>query len=124
MKVNRSSWHYQLNEAIQGGMQHSRQNLCRYFWTTIGSIGMVLFVTALLSGLLFCVGMAVYEFCTAPASNRVMISYLVSMLALPALSVKLFRYYAGTNTAIETPNFWIEFAKAKKNKFCPLIEFV
>ena len=124
MIVNTDSWHFKLNKQFWGLIVCKDSNLCRYFWMTAF---VVLLATMLLSmwiGMLTIVVLVVWS---TPFHER-MIAAIVVLWCLGTplcsfLAIKGFRKLIGTNTSIPTPSLLSEYIKAKKNKYCPIIEF-
>jgi hypothetical protein len=131
MKVSKNSWHYKLNDSLfQGYIESAGNNLCRYFWMTIGSMCKVciglLIITLIIT--LVTVGVrALYLGVAALCLNAVSLQiavwlFLLLLIALPSVAINCLRRFI-ISTKIPAPNILIEFIKAKKDEYCPMIDF-
>jgi len=118
VKVRRKSWHYRLSHLL-GNLERRSDNLCAYFWRMV-------VVLLVLSFILFCVFQMVYTLFMNPATLEIMIfvSVIVLIFAAPPISIYYLRKWLGHSPELPAENIFIEFAKAKKRKVCPLIEYV
>jgi hypothetical protein len=123
MKISESAWHYNLYRmGFDGGHASGTANLCSYFWRTVaGGLKALCFVGFLLA-IVVLAGMVIFQhpwWCLAA----------VAVIA----AVILYIEYGPTDlphrdgTPLETirePGLIRSYIQAKKDKVCPLIEFV
>ena len=117
MKIKRSSWHYKLNHLE--GYERSYDSLCLYFWKLVFKI------VALLLFAVFFVACA-FKLITSPFIIPILIIFLFFMLStvLPLIAITSLREKLGKSPELPKENIIIEFVRAKKEKICPLIEYV
>lgn len=124
MIVNTNSWHFKLNGRWWGIWEHDSSNLCKYFWETVLS---VLITALIVSVICFVIGMWGYLIWNVPFYNKIMgviiIAWFFSIVFVPIFAIKGFRKLVGEDVAIPIPSLFAEYVKAKKNKYCPIIEF-
>lgn len=128
MKVYRDSWHYKFNSFLDGAYttESDLPNLCRYFWRTIYNLFIVIVVIGICVGFLF----KALPYFFAPGGLNLLIGIfcIIAMIILPVLAISIFRDYGlSEKTKIRDPkfiNYVKEYSKAKKNKYCPIIEYV
>ena len=120
MKVKRNSWHYRLNDFLWNDLRWRGKNLCRYFWMTVWSVFVVM-------GILLSFGSICWALYTGLNAYEAIVCLIIVVwagsMSLPFLAVAKFRHYVGENIELKTPNILIEFIKAKKGKYCPMIDF-
>ena len=131
MKVKKSSWHYKLNENMQSTyIEHSGHNLCRYFWMTVGSMCKVCIGCSLIALLFVLIGaiskgiwLGIASYCLNDVVLQIISwLFLTSVIITPSAAIYYLRR-RDISTEIPTPNILVEFIKAKKNKYCPMIDF-
>jgi hypothetical protein len=141
MEINRNSWHYRL---LKFSDTVPSTSLCLYFWqvalvvpikglvvAVFGSLLGVCLVTFLL---LFAAPLATLLFFLIsdlpPSSDWVLLNllgaiiWLIPIVLFGEVAVKKILRNKETNYTPKEPNILLEFLKAKKEKICPLIQFV
>ncbi len=113
MIINKTSWHYRLNRDINGSFYPT--NLCSHFWVTIGSL------LKCLVGIIICCFLIGGIILTATILP-IIVGFVISSIIIPTIVIYYFRKVF-KKTEIHTPSFVVEYFKAKKNKYCPTIEY-
>ena len=113
MKIKRSS----LISKIAG--TRYQDNLCRFFWRLVGHVLLAIFIT----GAAFII---IFAWIINPHAIFILIALLfcVAFVGLPALAIKCLRAILGKSPELPYENIVFEYLKAKKQKVCPLIEYV
>ena len=146
MKVNNNSWHYRLLTGdifvIQGvNSWNVSSSLCLYFWQVVFMLlwkGVALFfltpfvinsllILPLVSTLgLITTGVIVQGDTGLTVLVMELIVIIVFVIVLAGLSLYTFlKDKTDLADVVEKdPNLFVEYIKAKKNKLCPIIEFV
>ena len=146
MKVNKNSWHYRLLTGDIFGIQgvnswNVSSSLCLYFWQVVFMLlwkGVALFfltpfvinsllILPLVSTLgLITTGVIVQGDTGLTVLVMELIVIIVFVLVLAGLSLYTFlKDKTDLADVVEKdPNLFVEYIKAKKNKLCPIIEFV
>lgn len=117
MKVRRSSWHYKIRNL--GVYPPDNENFCRYCRTLAFNLFIILILTTT-------VAEVAYKFFSDPfwISNSIMVLFGVTSVFLPMLSISFIRKRLGHPVKVPQETLIIEYLKTKKNKFCPMIEYV
>lgn len=118
MKISRKSWHYKIRN-LGNDFGIYNDTLCRYFWAIVIRIVLITVCTAAIATL-------VYGYFTSPfwISTSIMILFLISSVVLPVWAVCFVRKRFGGPPELPKETLIFEYLKAKKNKVCPLIEYV
>jgi len=118
MRVRRSSWHYKLSY-LGSDYERGNDNLCGYFWRTVGKAVLLLGVFSLAS-------LLVYTYFThlLVISNTILLLFVLSSLIVPPLVIVYIRKILGKSPEMPYGNVLTGYLKARKQKVCPLIEFV
>ena len=146
MKVNKNSWHYRLLTGDIFGIQgvnswNVSSSLCLYFWQVVFMLlwkGVALFfltpfvinsllILPLVSTLgLITTGVIVQGNTGLTVLVMELIVIIVVVIVLAGLSLYTFlKDKTDLADVVEKdPNLFVEYIKAKKNKLCPIIEFV
>lgn len=146
MKVNKNSWHYRLLTGDIFGIQgvnswNVSSSLCLYFWQVVFMLlwkGVALFfltpfvinsllILPLVSTLgLITTGVIVQGDTGLTVLVMELIVIIVFVIVLAGLSLYTFlKDKTDLADVVEKdPNLFVEYIKAKKNKLCPIIEFV
>lgn len=136
MEISQDSWHHRLNRFYNGNPDG--MSLCYYFWRTvlcvISSIGFVVLVIFLLY---FAVTPFLYAFFgidISTTTNGRLTGFLITEVVIAIIGVCIFADYREDrkqhkaevlhNLKPKTPNILVEYVKAVKNNFCPIIEVV
>ena len=141
MEINRKSWHYRMNCYMDGeGSVRKWDNLCSYFWKTVFNVILKIVMWGLLTG----VGIvALFVFYTMGGDvvskfidlsdyamiNVVIINMITGLMlfaAVIACVVVLMLSIFVLPKAIKdstSDNLVTQYIKAKKQKYCPRIEF-
>ena len=122
VKVKRSSWHYKIShvgDTIESGID----NLCFYFWRLVWKLILVLSAIIIVPSMCYIV---IYTYITSHfiISNSIMMIFIISCATLPPVVIYFIRIKIGEPLKTQGENIVFEFIKAKKNKICPLIEYV
>jgi len=119
MKVKRSSWHYKASNFGNGGFENRNDNLCWYFWRLIFKV-----VVGVAFTIVIC--MMLYAYFTSPLliPHTILLLFFVAIFAVPIAVIYLIRKKFGKSPEMPYGNIVAEYIKAKKNKVCPLIEYV
>lgn len=144
MKINTNSWHYKIAEDFgTNSWKSPSENFCAYFWQVVlGTIAVILICAGGL--VLFCAS-CYTVFCTLLIpiyhvfTNFNLIDSLYLLCWALALEIIIRKnipitwklhdilYYApwhNLKAKDMEPNILVEYLKAKKQKICPIIEFV
>lgn len=113
MKIRKSSWHYKIVEMTSDG--NVPANLCGYFWRLV--LGLV--AIASLLGMLGFIGWLTYE--KWPWS---IIAIGVTVLVFGSIMWAFGLCSHLPNRPSSEPGLFRQWLKAKKDKVCPLIEYV
>ena len=146
MKVHKNSWHYRLLTGDIFGIQgvnswNVSSSLCLYFWQVVFMLlwkGVALFfltpfvinsllILPLVSTLgLITTGVIVQGDTGLTVLVMELIVIIVFVIVLAGLSLYTFlKDKTDLADVVEKdPNLFVEYIKAKKNKLCPIIEFV
>ena len=146
MKVNKNSWHYRLLTGDIFGIQgvnswNVSSSLCLYFWQVVFMLlwkGVALFfltpfvinsllILPLVSTLgLITTGVIVQGDTGLTVLVMELIVIIVFVIVLAGLCLYTFlKDKTDLADVVEKdPNLFVEYIKAKKNKLCPIIEFV
>lgn len=115
MIINKTSWHYRLNRDLNGSYYPT--NLCSYFWVTIGSL------LKCLVGIIACcffIGCIIWVAVKFP----IIVGFVISSILIPTTAIYYFqKIFPTEKTEVHAPSFVVEYFKAKKNKYCPTIEY-
>ena len=125
MIVKKDSWHYKLAESVWKFTYIPKvgNNLCKYFWMVIWAGFVYLFILLFCLFILLLVSIAFYSNIYTSISAVIAIFFGLCVFAIPSFAVFCFREYVGENIEISTPAILSDYAKAKKNKICPMIDF-
>jgi hypothetical protein len=130
LRFSRRSWHYWLysrNLFFIRGYRTGAKNLCAYFWSIVGIVVGNLLLIAVLLALLIYLGVTIS-------------AHLVILLYALGIIVGAVVFFGGVwlvggwwdnwaekrrgRAKVERrPNLLFEYVKAKKKKYCPLIEW-
>jgi hypothetical protein len=131
MEISQDSWHHRLNRFFNG--YPDGMSLCYYFWRTvlcvissIAGIGVFIFL------LYFAVTPFLYAFFgvdIATNTNARVAGFVITEIVIAIIGVITFADYMEDRkhrkaTEPKEPNILVEYVKATKNKFCPIIEVV
>jgi hypothetical protein len=133
MLISRYSWHYRFNEwftyNISGG-KVEKSSLCPYFWATVSRLVVMAVFAASVITVVGMIGLGVALLGIATfTGNFAPLIILVSVIAVIAfilfLSVrKEENGYIFLNPERSDDSLVVNFAKAKKNKVCPMIQYI
>ena len=116
--IKRTSWHYRFNGWMNSQFESYGMNLCRYFWKTVGSILQLLVIIGIILGAIGILTCA----CITDFWGIMIFLSPAGCVVLPILAISHLRKIY-PKTEIPTPNILKEYIKAKKNKYCPMIDF-
>lgn len=149
MIVNTKSLHYRLNLWRHTEYKvKSKNTLCSYFWFTVWNLFVISFITSAIIFVFYMVGYGVNEETTKYGYDALLIPYIgniiipflglifVACVVSVALSLTGIVYYIHTgfikfqnrekphkDKKSKQPGLISSYIKAKKEKFCPIIEF-
>jgi len=117
MKIKRSSWCYKLSTF--DGRERRNDNLCRFFWRLVGNV----FFVCVLGGAVVSLSVIFY---LSPMAIPVLIilAFLFFSVFCSYWVIYYLRKVLGKPPEMPFGDVVSEFFKAKKRKFCPLIEYV
>ncbi|ARB05891.1 hypothetical protein fHeYen901_118 [Yersinia phage fHe-Yen9-01] len=140
MKISKKSWHYRLH-MFYSNKYYIPKTLCGYFWKTVGYCAFVLFKISvalgagaimgfpILKAILTALSISLSSVVFVPLS---IISGLIAIVIILSIclggSFLVFKGYEASKDFVKTktkdrePTLVGEFIKAKKSKYCPLIE--
>jgi len=96
-----------------------QDNLCRFFWRLVGHVFCVVFIAGVSAFL-------IYSWIVHPQAIFLLfiILFFVGFIVLPPLAIKCLRAILRKSPELPYENIVFEYLKAKKQKVCPLIEYV
>ena len=115
MKIKRNSWHYKISNLLSD-YEKDNDNLCIYFWRGVSKIA-ILFIL----GFLF--GTFLFKLFT-DIPFMIMTLFLLSSCMIPISAISYIRKKLRKSPEIPYENILVEYVKARKDKVCPLIEYV
>jgi len=118
MKIKRSSWHYKISN-LGNPLENNTDNLCWYFWRAVFKMA---YLIGILIFLIFLVHFWLIN--SQLISNTIMLFFIVSCIAVPFFAIRYLRRILGKSLEIPHGNIVTEYMRARKNKICPLIEYV
>jgi hypothetical protein len=120
MKVRKSAWHYWLYNFgfEQCAWRPETSNLCSYFWRTMWGLLKTLIVVAVAGALLTLGGVGFYRY---PLEMFIAIAAVAALITILHYGER--RKYRRIASA-HPPGLLRSYIKARKDKVCPLIEFV
>ena len=146
MKVNKNSWHYRLLTGDIFGIQgvnswNVSSSLCLYFWQVVfmllwKGVALIFLTPFVINSLLILplvstlglitTGVIVQGDTGLTVLVMELIVIIVFVIVLAGLSLYTFlKDKTDLADVVEKdPNLFVEYIKAKKNKLCPIIEFV
>jgi len=120
MKISKSSWHYRLWGRLSDEYKPPR-DLCHYFWSIVSNIVLVLMMLAVILGI---VGWLLYAIITMPIIGWVVIGFICSAIVFPIIVIGGLRKLRGSPIWMPGSDVLSEFIRAKKQRVCPLIEYM
>lgn len=146
MKVNKNSWHYKLLTGDIFGIQgvnswNVSSSLCLYFWQVVFMLlwkGVALFFLTpfVINSLLILPLASIFGLITTgvivqgDTGLTVLVMELIVIIVFVIVwaGLSLYTFLKDKTDLAEVvekePNLFVEYLKAKKNKLCPIIEFV
>ena len=124
MNISKKSWHYKLNSFMSRSFSMRWDwNLCRYFWRTVGSLLQLAVFLLLVMLVGIGLGIGTITAFTTKVDWVVTGSILLIIIVVYCLIKSFCRFNAWIKT---TPNLSLlrDYVKAKKQKVCPIIDFV
>lgn len=134
MEINEKSWHFRL---VKFTTYQSARNirdyggtLCEYFWLVVFAIFANIFKAA---GVLFLTWLFIYNpvsYIWAPDDSKLLLIFMwVSFFVLVGIVFAVFFIRDKLRNRnrvhkVKQPNIVIEYLRAKKQKFCPVIKIV
>lgn len=134
MEINEKSWHFRL---VRFTTYQSARNisdyggtLCKYFWLVVYAIVVNIFKAA---GVMFLVWLFIYNpvsYIWAPDDSKLLLIFMwVSLFVLVGIVFAIFFIRDKLRNRnrvhkVKQPNIVIEYLRAKKQKFCPVIKIV
>lgn len=122
MKIKRSVWHYKISN-LWRDCERSNDNLCRYFWGLAGKC-VVLFIGIPIC--IFLAGTLTYFYFTDPMwiARTIILLFICFSTIFPPVVICFVRKKFGKSPKMPYQNIVIEYIKAKKERICPLIEYI
>jgi hypothetical protein len=129
MEIRKNKWHYHLytmgfENAYCG---EGPTNLCSYFWRVVYGTIKVVIIAAVLLGILFGAGVIIFKWPFESSSLIVAVALCITF-SYNQVRIKNFfyakRHREFVNDEVREPGLLRSYIKAKKDKVCPLIEFV
>lgn len=119
MKIKRSSWHYKISNFGKRSWDIGSDNLCLYFWRMVFKVVVAVILFCFVS--LFC-----YTFWTEFDFRFIWLCFFYAgfVAFVSWLAIHLLRERLGKSPEIPGGNIIVEYLKAKKEKVCPLIEYI
>lgn len=146
MKVNKNSWHYRLLTGEIFGIEglnswNVSNSLCVYFWQVVFVLlwkGVALFflIPFVINGFLIQPVIFIFGWITTGIIVKgdigltilIMESVVITCFVIVCAGLSLHTFLKNKTDLSEDvekePNIFVEYVKAKKNKLCPMIEFV
>ena len=130
MKIRKTAWHYNFyNFSFEHGAHGApeKTSLCLYFWRTVFGMFKILFIVVAVLVILFSIGAVIYNWPLASLGGG----------AVGAVCILTVHYWSRMRNYVNKtlyrtvdeveerePGLLRSYLKAKKDKICPLIEFV
>lgn len=118
MKISKKSWLYKIRNFGNGWPVYN-DNLCSLFWACVSRFVMILTLAAIIV-------LLVYSYFTSPfwISTSILLLFVFASTVLPLLAIDFIRKRLGHPVKWSKESLILEYLKAKKNKVCPMIEYV
>lgn len=116
MEIRRKSWHYKVYEFVCDNRPGRTTNLCTYFWKTMFGLGVATLVIGLALAAIGLIGFGLYFHTALTFMILGGIGALIGFIPLC--------FYIGDKYEESEPGLLRLYLKAKKEKVCPLIDFV
>lgn len=139
MKVSSDSWHYKILMTEHQQMVRSGTSLCVYFWMVVLASIIWTFAIVAAIGIIAAIGVSVYMMFYVWYFMIADLFFGVQSFDIEAIELSIILhifFFVGwiisvclriknkiKNQERNQPNLVIEYARAKKNRICPLIEF-
>lgn len=122
MQIKRSAWHSKISN-LGKDYHKSNDNLCIYFWR------FVLRCICLLVGIpiaIFAMWLLICSYFSNPMwpAWTILLLFFYSLVLFPALAICFVRGRLGKSPEMPYGNIVTEYIKAKKEKICPIIEYI
>lgn len=128
MLVSKRSWHYQLVLLFSNDSEDSiPSSLCCYFWSVLASIVYALFALVFILLIAVLVSTPITQLFFNIPLPLVILGGIICELVLIAFLVELVKYRRtkeGYYNNVKEDGLIVSYLKAKKNKFCPKINFI
>ncbi|QAX98093.1 hypothetical protein [Pseudomonas phage PaGz-1] len=133
MKINKNSWHMRLHRALETPVYLNITSgwkittLCSYFWQTVL---LVVWLAATVVSLAAVVGSVLYSLILGPLTGYVLGSTLAVMgfvwIGIIAIFYGVWVFYRlarlMSSESTSKDGILVAYLKAKKSKFCPIVE--
>jgi len=107
------------------GYKYQPTDLCRHFWSVIGGVAKVLLITAIVSGWLFSMGFLIYRIVQNPWIILIILGGVVGgLIIIKVITSVNWKHVPKPEKPKreKAPSLLGSWIKAKKGRFCPLIE--
>ncbi len=125
MKVRKSSWyHWFYTFGFEQYERHpGKTNLCSYFWRTVWGVFKCLLIVAVVGTIVTVAGMCLYNALWLSIGCLAVVGAVIAF-ASNWTRIKFFLNPGRYENKEPEPGLLRSYIKAKKDKVCPLIEFV
>lgn len=133
MKINEKSWHFRLLQQTCYSKARRYQNnggsLCGYFWSVVWELVCLASMAFLMLGALWIFVYQPISYIWAPDDDKFVIVMIWAILlgvgAASFVGVYIHKKLPKKDkNKTKEPNILVEYIRAKKQKFCPIIEIV
>ena len=133
MIVSSNSWHMKACRKVWGA-GYKPENLCKHFWVTTATLSLWLVLASIASGIIGGIGVGLYFLVRAWTMDwTIAAGIILGVLAVAILVIGVgnwldpkMKEYRRTHPPRvrepKEPNILIQWVRAKKGKYCPMIE--
>lgn len=117
MKIQKSAWHFQFfTMGFDSGYSGQAANLCSYFWRVVAGMLKIVCMVAVLLCVAVGVGSMVFQF---PLYCLALVVGTTAVVNAPRIAKR-----GKSKRGLCEPGLLRAYLRARKDKVCPLIEFV
>ena len=120
MEISKSSWHYRLWRKLSYEYRPPH-DLCHYFWSIVGNLIFLSTITLIVLAIL---GFFIHCCIIMTTEGWMIISFFISTTVLSIFTIGGLRKLLGRPLWMPGSDILSEFLKAKKQRVCPLIEYM
>ncbi len=122
MIIKRTSWHYRLLHWTWGERHPS--SICLYFWAVFWSIALIAALVSIAAFFAVILTSPLWQFWWTPWNDRLVVAgSVIDIIVLSSIGIHFFKKMKSGSPAKE-PTLVGAWIRAKKDKVCPLIEFI